>query len=204
MTTHFGKACIAVAALGALSLTGCINLDPAPDPTRFYTIDAPSSPAAPEPERRDLLLIGSISLAGYADQSSLVERRGGHEIVPLTLHRWAEPLSQALPRSISARLETALPGSVVTRSPRSSSDGEAVYLQLSVDRFELTGNNEAVVAISWRLTTSAAAGEAGRAASTVAKKTFESGPDRAANGVKALSRALDEAVGTLAAAIAER
>jgi uncharacterized lipoprotein YmbA len=184
----------------ALLAGGCISLKPKPDPTRYYVIDGTAPPPEPADGCERVLLIGPVQVAGYADQSSIVERRGDHEIIPLVPHRWAEPLAQALPRTLVRRLATALPDACVLQVHRLTPNERTQQLEVEITRFELTEANEAVVALNWRLVGQDA--EQFRAAgSTSSTRPFEAGTDRVAAGIRALSEAIDEAIGELAAGI---
>jgi len=185
-------------------LAGCINLDPKPDPHRYYVIEGPTELTVAAPANCPLaILVGPVRLAGYADQAAVVERRGPHEIVPLTLHRWAESPAQALPRALTSRLARELPDHCVAAFQHRTPTEGSTQLEVEFTRFELTAGNEAVVAIHWRTL------EMGRTApvrsgTALSRQTFEATGDRVAAGIDALSRAMDEVVRQVAGAVAAR
>jgi len=194
-------------ALGLLvlaSLCGCVNLDPKPDPTRYYVLDAAATAAAASPADCTLtLLVGPIRLAGHIDQNPLVERRGAYEIVPLPLHLWAEPLSQSLPRIIVRELGEALPTACVLPYQRLTPSAGALQMELEVTRLELTAAGEAAVAVQGRVFKPGEAGP-GRAFNLSKTRAFEAGDDRVANAVKALAETLDEVLRSMAAEVAPK
>lgn len=190
------------AVLTTALLTGCVNLDPKPDPHRYYVIEGPNEPAAATLDNcPNVVLVGPVRVAGYADQAAVVERRGSHEIVPLTLHRWAESPGQALPRALTSRLARELPGRCVAAIQRRTPTEGTTQIELEITRFELTDGNAAVAALRWRAfeTGQAAADRSGTA---VSRQPFEASGDRVAAGIDALSRALDDVVRQLAEVVA--
>ncbi len=199
---NLGRA-LAVALTTSL-LAGCINLDPRPDPHRYYVIGGPEELTAAAPANcPHSVLVGPVRLAGYADRAAVVERRGPHEVVPLTLHRWAESPAQAVTRALTSRLARELPDHCVVAFQRRPPTEGATQLAVEFTRFELTAGNEAVVAIHWR---AFELGEtaAGRSGTALSSQPFEAGDDRVAAGIDALSRALDEVVRQVAGAVAAR
>lgn len=194
------------AALGLATalLAGCVSLDPKPDPTRYYVIGEPAgSSAAPPDDCPRTILVGPVRVAGYADQTALVERRGEHEIVPLTLHRWAEPPGQALPRALTRRLAQALPGQCVVTFQRKTPGADTLQLELEFTRFELTDHNQAVIALQWRTFAPGSDGRE-RTGGATATQSFDAADDRVGAGINALSQALDEIVRQLADQVAAR
>lgn len=198
--TGFWRTAVPGVALGLL--TGCVNLDPKPDPNRYYVIDGAVEPVAAAPgECAKHYLVGPVRVAGYADQTAVVERRGGHEIVPLSLHRWAEPPGQSLPRTLTRRLARELPDSCVAALQSRTPTAGTMQVEIEVTRFELTDQNQASVAIRWRAFEPGNEG-ADRAGAAAATQAFDGTEDRVAAGLEALSRALDEVVGKLAVELA--
>lgn len=200
--TSLWRAVVPGVVLGLL--TGCINLEPKPDPHRYYVIDGAADPVAlPPGECAKQYLVGPVRVAGYADQAAVVERRGGHEIVPLSLHRWAEPPGQSLPRTLTRRLARELPDACVAALQSRTPTAGTTQIEIEVTRFELTDQNQASVAIRWRAFEPGSEG-ADRAGTAAATQAFGGTEDRVAAGLEALSRALDEVVGKLAAELAVR
>lgn len=172
--------------------TGCVNLDPKPDPTRYYTIGTTQPSAASHAGATNVLVV-AVSIAGYVDQPTVVERRGEHEIVPLPMHRWAEPVTQALPREFAHQLAAAMPENFVTDDQRRFSPVKHRTAYLTIERFELTPANEAIAQV--RVALSGPGAEAGLPRTTrfVISKPFTAGTDRVGAGVAALAGALAEA-----------
>lgn len=145
MTPKTTTACC-VAALGLLSLSACVKLKPALDPTRFYLlaaatdlapVEAPTSTAATPPLR-----LGRVELPDYLDRPGLAWRVAPNRIVYSDLDQWAERLSASVPRVLTANLLTLLgPARLLTGVH--PGDGEVREIQLTVLRFDLTPAGEA-------------------------------------------------------------
>ncbi len=194
----------AVAATTVSMFAGCVSLDPKPDPTRYFVMaGADDLTAASSGPCSGTLLVGPVRVAGYADQPSVVERRGAHEIIPLTLHRWVEPLGETLPRLITSRLANELPDRCVAGYQRKTPAAGAQQLELEVQRFELTDGNEAVVAIRWRVFVVGPDGS-DRIGSATSTQKFEATGDRVGAGIGALSKGLDDVVHQLAGSLTNR
>jgi uncharacterized lipoprotein YmbA len=91
---------LAGAALALSGLTGCFNLQPASDPTRFYVL---TPRCAPRPQQTaaasaPLLMLGRVEVADYLQRSELVWRRAPNHVAYAHFTQWAEPLQPALDR----------------------------------------------------------------------------------------------------------
>jgi uncharacterized lipoprotein YmbA len=195
---------LALAALLAGLLTGCVNLAPQTDATRFYVLEAATPDAAPaDAACPRTILIGPVRLAGHLEQPAVVERVGDHEVRYLEWHRWAEPLTQAIPRTLVRRLVGELPDACVAGYQRVTPGADTVQVDIEIDRLELTAANEAVLAASWRMFKP---GESGRARQNAAtfNTSFDPGTNRIAAGVAALNAQMAQLARTLAGELSVR
>lgn len=184
--------------------SGCVSLDPQADRTRFYVLAA----AAPDAAAADAgcsrtILIGPVRLASHLEQPAIVERLGDHEVRYLAGHRWAEPLTQAVPRTLVRRLAGALPDACVAGYQRVTPGADTLQVEIEIDRLELTAANEAVLAASWRIFKPGESGRARRNEATFSA-SFEPGTDRVAAGVATLSAQFDQLARTVAADLTAR
>ena len=87
---------------------GCLGRNA---PARFYMLAAvPHSPVATpstESGRAPELGVGPVTLPRYLGRTNIVTRRG-MEMEVAEFDRWAEPLSESVPRAIAANLATLL------------------------------------------------------------------------------------------------
>jgi uncharacterized lipoprotein YmbA len=91
----------AVLGLLALFLGGCVNLEPQPDPTRFFTLQPRVLVAVPS----RLVTVEVSQIPDYAQTRRIPYRRSGHEIAYFPFGRWTGPLEVMLAERIRERLE---------------------------------------------------------------------------------------------------
>jgi uncharacterized protein len=96
--------CAAVAALGLLA--ACNVVPPASDdPTRFFVLSDPASPAPPAPAPGAVRVgLRAIRLEAYLRKKEMVVRTGANEVEFRDYKRWAEPLDTAVGRILRLRL----------------------------------------------------------------------------------------------------
>lgn len=195
---------LALAALLAGLLTGCVNLAPQTDLTRFYVLEAVAPEAAPTNAGCSrTVLIGPVRVAGHLEQPAVIERLGDHEVRYLEWHRWAEPLTQAIPRTLVRRLAGELPGACVAGYQRVTPGADTLQVKIEIDRLELTSGNQAVLAASWRILQPGGSGVTRQGGATFSAG-FDPGADRIAAGVATLSAQFDQLARTLAAELPVR
>jgi len=134
-----------------LLLGGCINLDPLPDPTRYYVIGTSASPRLEQ--RGDGLRIGirEVSLPKYLESSRIALRKGRHELIYLPFERWGEDLAVSAARSIATTLE-AQPGTrYVSLFPWPPVLDHDYVLRVQFAHFEGTMDGEVFVSGRWTL-----------------------------------------------------
>ncbi len=105
--------------LTTLWLTGCA-VDAAP--TRWYELRA--EPPQPKPAAR---------LPGTLDRDTLVVASGASMVVPLTGHRWAEPLRDSIPSRLVADLAVLRGEGLVWRAPTPSTVAVDKRLRVQID-----------------------------------------------------------------------
>ena len=87
-------------AVTAVLFAGCVNLKPAPDPTRFFSLGLTEGPST-RWEGPQVM----VELAPHLRSSKLVVRRGAHEIVYDPFARWTGSLDTMIRERLSARLD---------------------------------------------------------------------------------------------------
>lgn len=120
--------------LGAALLSGCINLDPKADPSRFYMLGVGESCS----QTRSLGL-NPINIPEYLSKP-YVAKREGYEIKYNQIDRWAEPLKVSIERVLSEYMGAVSPPWPVGYAPENSvsvtildfiEEGEVVVLKAS-------------------------------------------------------------------------
>lgn len=96
--------------LTSCALSGCSFLQPAADPTRFYVLTVPSTPAerAVGSEYKQWKVgLRPMEVPAYLQSKAMVVRSGTNEIHFADFDRWAEPLDQGISRVIKETLSSA-------------------------------------------------------------------------------------------------
>ncbi len=140
--------------LTAIFLSGCVNLDPQPDRTRFYELSrgAEAKSLPPQPN----LVIRRVDLASYLNDSKIVLRVGDHELAYQALHRWSGPLDQMIAQSLAEHLESIRPEWRVRPGPQTASEWT---LDLRVLKFEGGPGRAAHLILEWQATSSSSGTE---------------------------------------------
>lgn len=183
-------ACLAAAVLAA----GCFG--PAAK-LNYYMLSAPAVPASPAPAASLGVYVGPASVPESVDRPQMVLRSDANQVELAELHRWAEPLKQAIPRVIAESLMRELGTQRVMTSRQSAALDFDYRVALDVQRFDSSYDAGAVLEVLWTLRS--AKGGAPRIGRSVAA---EPAPSRDAAGVAAAhSRALERVAHDIAEAI---
>ena len=141
-------------ALSGLALTGCLNLKPVTDRTRFYVLSAvPAATPGTVGSNGGLAVgISRVDIPAYLLDSRIALRQGATEIKYSEYHRWAERLDKGLQRVLGANLSSLLSSDRVALSAWQRGEvGAEVYL--SVQRFECDERGRVVLEARWRIAT---------------------------------------------------
>jgi uncharacterized lipoprotein YmbA len=183
----------------------CTILAPQPDPTEFFVLRSRSQLAgtggvnAGASAARVAVGVGPIQLPEYLDRPQLVRRHGGNRLEIAETRRWAEPLQSGFARVLAENLSELLAVHALAHYPWSS--GAVDYgVRVEVSRFEPTNAGMAELSARWFIRE-----EASRrlVRSHEAKIQTPIAAPGAEGSVKALSEALGELSGDIAAAIRE-
>lgn len=181
-----------------MASSGCVNLDPQPDPTRFYVLNDSGNENATTKDCSRTVLVGPVRLAGSLDQPAILERLSATEVRFHDLHRWAEPLAQGVPRILISQLSSHLPDRCVLSFQRATPGTNSIQVELEVERFEITPDNQANLAARWRFLKPPPGQSDPIIGAATFSKTFEPGSDRIANGVASLGQTIDQLAERLA------
>ncbi|MFP4541414.1 MAG: membrane integrity-associated transporter subunit PqiC [Opitutales bacterium] len=122
------------ALLPLLLLAGCLGLEPASDPSRFFTL-VPEATAAGAPT---VLEVRVVEAPDYLRSKQMAIREGAHEIVYESFWRWTGPTDVMLAQRVALRLGAKWG----EEAPRGK-------LSVRLRRFEGTSGGEAVLAADW-------------------------------------------------------
>lgn len=126
-------------------LAGCAgSVSP---PARLYQLRAepPSSPAATPVAGNAVWQLGRVDVPGYLDRDTLLMPTGQAGLRPLSGNRWAEPLSDALPRLLRQDLARLMGADKVWGQPLPPGVRITQQLQVEIQRLDASPLGDAVV-----------------------------------------------------------
>lgn len=181
-----------------VALTGCVNLQPAPDPTRHFRLSSLATGTAPAPAKETLaLVILPVTVPDYLKRSNIVLRKNQEQLIFSEFDRWAEPVENGIARVLAENLTSLFNSRFVrTLDQPGKRDGE-LQLQVNVVEFTATELGQAAFVVETKLFAAdgrsvlwASRTKLDQPAGTQSVDTAES--------VTALSRALRDYAGELA------
>jgi len=138
-----------IVCLLLLGLAGCVNFEPVEETTRYYLFGE-ANPSIAYDEDGSVVAISRLQLSRYLDRSELVVRKGEHEVVYATRHRWAEDLRDSLVRTIAEGITSRKPVASIGLLEQSLPEG-AYLLNIRILRMEGLDSGEAILTASWRV-----------------------------------------------------
>lgn len=186
--------------LAWLPLTGCLGLKPESDPTHYYSLSR--LPIETDSHRDSQLSLGlrPVEIPDYLLRSSILIRRGEHELNPSTLHHWAEPIDNGIQNSMADGLSYHLQSASIRNRTWPQTLPPDYILDLNFHQFEATDDNRVILSVHWFLSHSIEGKEilSGR---EVIERPCPTNPPDYAQIVGALSECLNELSMRLAAQI---
>lgn len=132
----------------ALSLTACAST---PANIQRYNLPESSSTALiPSANAEQILVIGSIHLAEFLDNESIVLQLDDITLHQAREHLWAENLSQQLRRGLRSRLAAQLPDMLVVADQHGIAQNNW-NLQLDIEKFQGHAAGTALTSGQWQL-----------------------------------------------------
>jgi uncharacterized lipoprotein YmbA len=133
-----------------LVLGGCLGFLPRTEPSRFYVLDiVPGAPAGAP--LQTALGVGPVELPAYLDRPQIATRTGANEIRYEDLHRWANPLSEAVQGILLVDIATRLGTENVSGFPFALGLPRDYDVTVAFVRFEPTESGEVVLDAIWRI-----------------------------------------------------
>lgn len=203
---------LAVLLLAVLTLAGCFGLGRGEPVQRHYVlglgiaqsgshpVEAAASGTSPR------IGLRTLRLAQYLDTPLIVVRRGQRQIGLSEFHRWGEPLSQGVNRTVAANLAALRPDFRVEFAPWASPVRHDWVIQLQILSFEgsvaddaTATVGEALVLATWEIAGGADGAVAARGTTEYRGEGWEVGDYDALLGL--LEAGLSRLAGDLVAAL---
>lgn len=92
-------------SVALFALSGCLNLQPSPDPGRYYTL----APVVADAQPAVSLRVRVTQIPFYLQTKRLAVREGEFEIQYRDYERWTGPLEEMIERRVAARLADSAP-----------------------------------------------------------------------------------------------
>lgn len=164
-------------------------------PTRFYTLNAPTAPAAPSSTLS--IAVGPVSLPAVVDRPQIVVSAGPNQVRLDEFNQWAAPLQNSIARVIVDNLIAMLGTGRVTLFPQTLSADVDYRAEIQIQRFESALGEAATLDAVW-LVRRTKDGKAEPGRTTVRETAQEKGYDALA---AAHSRAIARLSQDIAAAV---
>ena len=149
------KSIVIVFGLAFLSVSGCVNLSPMSDPSRFFMLTPlpQSEQSRPDTDKVNSLFlgIGPIRFPAYLDRDQIVTRAGQNRFDVSENDRWAEPLEENFTRVLSQNLGMHLGGARIIRYPWQTGQRPTCQIEMEVLRFEPNTRQEVELLADWAL-----------------------------------------------------
>jgi uncharacterized lipoprotein YmbA len=136
--------------LSLVVLTGCVNLDPAPNRSRHFTLAATADSGADN--RASLaLVVMPVSIPDFLKRSNVVLRKNADELEVSDFDRWAEPLENGIARVVRENLTALLNSRFIRTSDQPGARNDELQLNITVIEFTTDTSGEARVVIESKL-----------------------------------------------------
>jgi len=131
-------------ALVLILAVGCAS-----PPSRFYTLSATDTAAAPASSLS--LSVGPVSVPAAVDRPQIVVATGANQVRLDEFNRWASPLKDEISRVVAENLIAMLGTGRVTQSPQTLTRDAAYRVLIEVQRFESVPGGHARLDAVWTL-----------------------------------------------------
>lgn len=96
-----------------------------------------------------ILGIGPLRMPEYLERSQMVTRGEGSEMLVADFHRWAEPLDQAIHRTLASNVDSLVETATVIAFPYNALINVDYRLVGRIERFDADLNGLAVLVVQW-------------------------------------------------------
>jgi hypothetical protein len=134
-----------------VATSGCSLLNPRPDPSRFYLLDATETAAVGTMPREAALVLGPITTSTYLQRAPIATRVPPNRIEYSQRSRWAEPLEANVGRVLATNLAALLGTDEVYTYPAFPARPVVLQIALRIERLERGPGGEAEIVAQWTI-----------------------------------------------------
>lgn len=179
---------ILLALLAAVA--GCTS---APSSQRLYALKPIAAQGAASPAAGPTIVVGPVTVPELVDRPQWVVQQGDHGVRILEGHRWAEPLRDALARTLATNLGRLLGSDrVITWRQAAASRAEA-RLTVDVSAWEARVGEQVTIEILWTFSQSGREGSLAHRSSVTEAAAGPTHDDLAAAFDRAVLRLAEDA-----------
>lgn len=133
-----------------LGFTACVNLDPAPDNSRHFTLAATATSGS-ESRPSLALVVMPVSIPDFLKRSNVVLRKSADELEVSAFDRWAEPVENGIARVVAENLTALLNSRFIRTSEQRGARQDEIQLDMTVAEFTTSPTGEASVVVESKL-----------------------------------------------------
>ena len=129
---------IFLSLLLALVFSGCINLKPVEDPTRFYTLNSGAVGSHDKDSGELKVILVELTMPPYLESRKIVTLSGNNEVKYSEFNRWSEDLDQLLGHVVSDQLHAHPRISTVDIFPWNRNAEYDTIIKIHISKFART------------------------------------------------------------------
>lgn len=141
---------VAVSVSAMVLLASCAS-----QPNVYYTLTAPAQLTEPGTQAASApgpYTITTVSVPAPVDDTLLVVRQSGDQVMKLAHDRWTAPLGKQISNALAVALTRELGMPPLSRSQAARDAGPVTTLSVDVQRFDLLPGQYAELSVVWQLT----------------------------------------------------
>jgi uncharacterized lipoprotein YmbA len=139
-------------AMALFAVTGCINLTPKPDDTRFYVLSVPAPKPVESAPNAPAVGVRSVHVDEYLARPEMILRQGDSRVERLSLYRWASSPAAQVQKEFQRWCERYQPNRVFYFPPWNMRPLPTLELAWEVRRMEgvqSADDSSAVLEMGW-------------------------------------------------------
>ena len=135
-------------ALSSLTLLACSNQN---SPTRYYSLQSPSSKVNTHRVAYTSIGVGPIKLPTLLDREGVVLRTSMHSLHISDKYQWGGQLEDEFLRALTRQLQARLPNTLIQMLPWEVQQSPQVQIAVQVDQFDGQLGQQAALTGHWEL-----------------------------------------------------